>query len=261
MSTHNKRSASVKELHHLKRNDITGFTTVRLLASTAILSILLSCTTLAQDSTMSAKIDSLLYYQNKVLEMQKKIYSEVAQYKEPLEGKKYGIEFNPAYLLASISQSYLVLSGGFSFFNIDRGAEIALPLFIQSGKMGDESNNSKLLQLNQDVIYRKFLGLHQDGFYIEGGVRYTHVSQENSYYNYYASGPYWRTWNDTRTSDRIGAMFGIGYRYFSYSGIYWGASIKYGAYFSSDKQSYDGLLFDDGRTIFDVELLKFGIAF
>jgi len=225
------------------------------------LTILYSCTAMAQDSTMSTKLDSLLYYQNKVLEMQKSIYSEVVLYKEPLAGKKYGIEFNPAFLLVSISQSSLILSGGFSLFDVNRGAELAFPIFIQSGEMGDQSNDSKLFHYDQDFLYRKFLGRHQDGFFIEGGARFTHNSQEYSTYHYGTGMIYGWLSKETRSSNKFGAMFGIGYRYFSYSGLYWGASLKFGTYFSSDDQTYRGVWFGNGKTIVDIELLKFGIAF
>lgn len=228
-----------------------------------ILTILLSCAAMAQDTTMNAKLDSLLYYQNKVLEMQKRIFSEVVQYKEPLAGKKYGIEFNPAFLLGSLSQSYLVLSGGFSMFDINRSAEIAFPFYFQSGKAGDQSNNSKLIQYNQDVLYRKFLGQHQDGFFIEGGVRYTHINEDysNFHYSWSPAGYYYSVSQATRSSNKVGGMFGIGYRYFSYSGLYWGTSLKFGAYLSSDEESFDGVWLYPGKTIIDVELLKFGVAF
>jgi hypothetical protein len=56
-------------------------------------------------------------------------------------------------------------------------------------------------------------------------------------------------------------MFGIGYRYFSTSGFYWGTSIVYGAYFSADERTIQGVTLDDTKTILDLEILKFGFAF
>jgi hypothetical protein len=230
-----------------------------------ILIVLLSGAAMGQDSTMQAKMDSLLYYQKKVLELQQQVYSEVAQYKEPLEGKNYGIEFNPAFLLYGLSagsKSCIIVSAGFSLFNVNRGAEVAFPIFIQSGELGDGSGYSSLFLYNQDAIYRKFLGRHQDGFFIEGGLRYTHISEDFPNY-YYPGGSYYyydvRT--ETRSSDRVGMMFGIGYRYFSYSGIYWGMSLKCGTYFSPKSVGYNGVMLFGEKTILDIELLKFGVAF
>jgi hypothetical protein len=45
------------------------------------------------------------------------------------------------------------------------------------------------------------------------------------------------------------------------SGFYWGTSLKLGAYFSSEDQGFDGAWLYNGKTIFDMELLKFGVAF
>jgi hypothetical protein len=196
-----------------------------------------------------------------MLSQQDKIYDEVARYKEPLENKKYGIEFNPAYLLVSSSHSYMVLSGGFSFFNADRHAEIACPIFYQNG-MSENSGNHELTIWNQDVVYRKFLGQHQDGFYIEGGFRYTHIrGEEGGNITLFGISLFPSSSAPIITTDKVGAMFGIGYRYFSSSGIYWGISFVWGAYFSSDERTIQGVIGDDTKTILDIEILKFGIAF
>jgi hypothetical protein len=191
---------------------------------------------------------------------QEKIYDEVVRYKEPLANKRFGIEFNPAYFLVSNSQSYLILSGGFSFFDVDRHAEVACPIFFQSGTSKNISGRDLTLW-NQDVIYRRFLGQHQDGFYISGGVRYTHIKGEleNGFSVFGMS--LFSSPSDVVTVDKLGAMFGIGYRYFSSSGLYWGMSVVYGTYFSSDERDIKDVLMDDTRTILDFEILKFGIAF
>ena len=200
-----------------------------------------------QDSTRNAKIDTLLLYQKKMSIEQEKIYDEIVRYKEPLANKKYGIEIDPAYLLASSARSYFVLTGGFSFFDVDRHAEIACPFFYQRGTI-DNSGSSKFTAWDQDLLYRNFLGLHQDGFYLQGGLRFTHLSGDAE-----TSSPI--------TIDKLGAIFGIGYRYFSTSGLYWGTSIVYGAYFSGDETTIEATTTDDSKTIIDIEILKFGYAF
>jgi hypothetical protein len=220
-----------------------------------------SCTIKAQDSTGNAKIDSVLYYQKKMLSQQEKLYNEVVRYKEPLENKKFGIEINPAYMLLSSARSYFVLSGGFSFFDIDRHAEIACPIFYQNGA-GKNSGVHELTLWNQDIVYRKFLGQHQDGFYLEGGLRYTHIKGESNDgvsilgISLFSTSP-----TSIITTDKLGGMFGIGYRYFSISGFYWGTSLVVGAYFSADERTIQGIILDDTKTIFDFEILKFGYAF
>ena len=226
-----------------------------------ILVFLYSVVLIAQDSTNNAKLDTVLLFQKKMSSQQDKIYDEVVRYKEPLENRNYGIEFNPAYFLVSNSRSYLVLSGGFSFFNAERHAEIACPFFYQSGT--DENSGTHELTLwNQDIVYRKFLGQHQDGFYIEGGIRYTHIrGEQSSGISIFGVDLFTPSSVQIITTDKAGAMFGIGYRYFSSSGIYWGISFVWGSYFTADKRPIQGVLGDDTRTILDVEILKFGYAF
>ena len=231
---------------------------------TIIIVLLVACAcpvvVVAQDSTANAKLDTVIQYQKQMSEQQSKIYNEVVRYKEPLEGKKYGIELNPAYLLASSARSYLVVSGGFSLFDVDRQAEIAFPLFYQSGTSSKDGD--PLTLWNQDIVYRRFLGQHQDGFYICGGIRYTYIrgSEENGFSLFgttiYSLGP-----SAEITTSKIGAMFGIGYRYFSSSTFYWGTGLVYGAYFSDDERDIKGVYPDDTKTILDFEILKFGVAF
>ena len=214
----------------------------------------------AQDTTAHAKLDTVIQYQKKISDRQEKIYDEVVRYSEPLENKRYGIELNPAYFLTSASHSYVVLTGGFSMFDIDRGAEIAFPFFFQSG--ADKKSSSRTLTLwNQDIMYRRFLGQHQDGFYLTGGLRYTHIRGELENGMSLFGVSIFSTQGPIITTDKVGGMFGIGYRYFSTTGFYWGTSIVYGAYFSADERNIKNVLLDDTKTIFDIEILKFGIAF
>ncbi|HVN49708.1 MAG TPA: hypothetical protein VMU30_12915 [Bacteroidota bacterium] len=220
---------------------------------------LLSFTLKAQDSTNNAKLDTLLFYQKKISTQQENIYNEVVRYREPLENKKYGVEFNPAYFLVSCANSYTVFSGGFSFFDVDRHAEIACPIFYQSGT---NKGAHPLTLWNQDIDYRKFLGQHQDGFYIEGGVRFTHIKGEaGGDLSLLGLSLFPSSSAPMITTDKLGAKFGIGYRYFSSSGFYWGISLVYGAYFSADERTIQGVTFDDTKTILDIEILKFGYAF
>ena len=213
----------------------------------------------AQDSTANAKLDTVIQYQKKMSQQQGEIYNETVRYKEPLANKSFGIELNPAYLLVSASRSYFVLSGGFSFFDIDRHAEIACPIFYQSGT---PNKSYELTLWNQDIIYRRFLGEHQDGFYISGGMRFTYISGEHATNGIDLLGTnLFATNYEMITTRKLGGMFGIGYRYFSSSGFYWGTSIVYGAYFSADEREIKGVTLDDTKTILDFEILKFGFAF
>lgn len=214
----------------------------------------------AQDTTAHAKLDTVIQYQKQISGQQEKIYDEVVRYKEPLENKRYGIELNPAYFLVSTSRSYVVLTGGFSLFDVDRNAEIAFPFFYQNGAAKNSPGRTVTLW-NQDIMYRRFLGQHQDGFYLTAGIRYTHIRGEQENGITFLGASLFSTQGPIITTDKAGAMFGIGYRYFSTSGFYWGTSIVYGAYFSEDERDIKNVLLDDTKTIVDIEILKFGIAF
>jgi hypothetical protein len=210
----------------------------------------------AQDTTTNAKLDTVISLQRQTLELQQKTYGEV--YSEPLANKSFGIEFNPAYLLLASTSDYLILSGGFSLFSVDRSAEIAFPVFYQSGTR--KSDSHPLTFVNLDATYRRFLGRHQNGFYISGGVRYAYIKGEEG--SWIADLFLPETQNPIITTQKFGAYFGIGYRYFSESGIYWGTSIIVGRYFTDDTRDIRGVSpLETGKGILDFELLKFGIAF
>ncbi|MEI7812191.1 MAG: hypothetical protein WCJ01_07170 [Ignavibacteria bacterium] len=216
-----------------------------------LFAILLAASTRAQDTTtVNARLDTVIQYQKQMQYQQEKIYNETARYKDPLKNKKYGFELNPALLLISVTNNYFAVSGGFSLFDVDRNAEIAFPFYIQNGEGG--GSDKRLFVWDQDIVYRRFLGQHQDGFYISGGLRLSYVDYEGN-----NSG--WQNTSDNRM--RLGAMFGIGYRYFSSSGLYWGVSISYGSFFAEGNTVIFGTVTNGGRLIFDMELFKFGIVF
>ena len=219
---------------------------MKLFLSGIIILILFSVPVKAQDSTNRAKLDTILLIQKWILAHQDQIYSEVVQNKEPLKNKVMGIEFNPAFFLVSAVNSYTIISGGLSLFAIDRHAELALPFYYQQGT---EYGNNAVTLWNQDILYRRFLGQHQDGFYLECGFRYTHLRLSDYGQNTFLGINVLTT--SSLSSDKAGALFGIGYRFFSNSGLYWGISLAYGTYFSEDHND----------TIIDIELLKFGYAF
>jgi len=205
--------------------------------------IILCSVALAQEE---AKLDTVLQNQDKMLQNQAKILHQVT-YVDPLEGKHFGIEFSPALLLVSLGNNDLTLSGGFSLFNMAPQAEIAFPFYYRSYDP-DQS------LLTADAQYRLFFSKRR-GFYASAGLRYARITDEERY-----------DWdNDERgdlvTVDKFGAHFGIGYRYFSKIGLYWGTSIILGTYFSDDTDKIDDIYMDAGKFLIDIELLKIGYAF
>ena len=202
----------------------------------------------------NSKIDS-------IYQVVKKLYKE--QKKDPLQGKKYGIDFNAAYLLASLGDNVL-LSGGFSMFNAERKTEIYFPIFYVNSNSNSYNGSSSALLM--DAHYRKYLGNTLNGFYIGGLFRValvnetisTYTPSYNNNYNYY-SGSYSYS---NRDQTKIGLGFEIGGRVISYSGWYWGWSIAFGKYFGNNN-GYGGnyLLGVGDNILIDMDLLKFGYAF
>ena len=192
-------------------------------------------------------VDTLLYNQKKMLGNQKKILDEVT-YTDPLEGKRYGIEFNPArFLVSSTDDDGLVITGGLSLFSVSKSAEIAFPIYYAVG-----GYDSKVFHL--DSHYRNFLGKHRNGFYISTGIRFTILEGREGNYT-------WELSDKTSSTSRMGLTFGIGYRIFGKNGWYWGTSLFAGRYFKEVKYSLMNVGSAGNEVIIDMELLKIGRLF
>lgn len=195
--------------------------------------------------SVSSKLDSIYM-------LQKKMYSEMKN--EPLANKNIGIEFNILRLL--LIEKAVSLSGSFSFFSLDRNAEIAFPIYYS-----DPEEREDLIDLTIDCHYRYFLGNTQNGFYLSGFVRYAHLER------YLGDNDV--LWDEGKigtksTENKIGIGVGIGFRRFSYKGPYWGTSLSFGRYIIGKNNQFYGsflALDDDQKFIFDMEFFKFGWAF
>ncbi len=197
------------------------------------------------------KVDTLLDNQKKMLDNQQRILQQT-KIVDPLAGKHFGIEFNPALLLAGLGNDVLYLSGGFSLFNMAPQAELAFPIFYRNY----QNENEKLL--TADIHYRLFFNKVKRGFYASAGLRYAQLQGKEE------DGDIFGDKDDNLkqvTIHKFGAFFGIGYRYFSKIGIYWGTGLILGTYFSDDSDKIKGAFMDQGKFLFDIELLKIGYAF
>lgn len=194
--------------------------------------------------TDSAKLDS-------IYSLQKKIYTEVKN--EPLAHKTLGVEVNIVRLL--LMEESFTFSGSFSLFNLNRHAEIAFPVYYQNPK-----NPADLTEFTLDCHYRYFLGRYQNGFYLSAFTRYAYLDGTLGDDELFES----PSPGIKDTEHKLGVGVGLGYRIFSYRGLYWGASLSFGRYFIGKNNRFAGnflSLDDDESYILDVELLKFGFAF
>lgn len=104
------------------------------------------------------------------------------------------------------------------------------------------------------------MGKGQGGFYLSGSVRYNYAKGKRANFDL---GIINLSFGKTEiiTVNRFGVGFGIGYRYFSRRGLYWGTSLTVGRYFTDTNKQIDGETLIMGKGYFDIELLKFGYAF
>jgi hypothetical protein len=205
----------------------------------------------AQDKTqdslsVSSKIDS-------IYTLQKRMYNETKNM--PLANKNFGIEFNIVRLL--VIEDAVSLSGGFSLFGINRHAEIAFPIFYSNPDDPKDLNDFTI-----DCHYRYFLGNTQNGLYLSGFVRYANLK------GYFGENDSPFTDNEILnvkgSENKIGIGVGVGYRKFSYKGLYWGTSLSFGRYFIGENDKFYGSFLsydDDNKIIIDFEFFKFGWAF
>ena len=200
--------------------------------------------------TLLIKMDTLLINQGQMLVNQEKILYEV-EYIDPLEGKKIGIEFNPAGFLLASTTDEIEISGGISLFAISKTAEIAFPIYSRVG-----ANDFSLFQI--DGHYRKFTGKHRNGFYISSGVRYISITGRDGVDFF---GIPLSTSDEISQISRFGLTFGIGYRIFGNNGWYWGTSLFAGRYLTESDITISGANASDSDKIIDMELLKIGRLF
>ena len=176
---------------------------------------------------------------------------------EPLQGKKFGVEFNFPRLL-TYSKTWKTASGTFSYFDHKNRVEYAFPWMI--GVDGDSDSvahggRGELKIKNFDFHYRKFLGEQMNGFYLSGFGRLTHLDGKLEAENAF------------QKTLKFGLGVGLGYLLFPKNQrFYWGAGLIVGRYLGNQNDIYnhggvEWLDFDDLPIIIDVEFLKFGYAF
>jgi len=211
-----------------------------------------------------SKIDSIYLTQKQMRNIQQKLYKTLRN--KPLQDKKYGIEINILRLLFFGTNNVFfnhTLSGGISFFNIDRHAEIAFPFYYSHPEFNWDDDweveEDKLQQFTLDCHYRRFLGNTQNGFYISGFIRYANLRGYEGYCYYWGDDNHKKS-----TENKLGVGIGVGYRKFSYKGFYWGTSLNLGRYIIGENDKFKGEFFEydnDNEVVYSFELLKFGWAF
>ncbi|MCD6233516.1 MAG: hypothetical protein J7K63_00540 [Candidatus Marinimicrobia bacterium] len=163
--------------------------------------------------------------------------------KDSLDKKRYGVEINMAGLLMSTTGD-IWITGTFTRFNVTNFLEIAFPYqYINE-------TETKYQAVIFDIQPRFYLQEKQEGIYLSVNFRYA---------NEYGKG---QLSNRMRSINRYGPAFGVGARYFSEYGLYWGWSFYVGIYVFD---SYEELEKDEIGLTRDrygnIELLKFGFYF
>jgi hypothetical protein len=178
----------------------------------------------------------------------------------PLEGRKYGVEFNFPRAIA-FSKDWKSMSGTFSYFNHRKNAEIAVPWMITKEGRGEDA----LLVSSVDLHYRHFLNSELNGFYLSAFTRLANYDGTTYSNNDYAYGGDNYKGKKKETNVRVGVGVGLGYRLFpEKSRIYWGAGFAIGRYLDYGDTKYINEDFGSELgtpLIVEAELLKFGYAF
>ncbi|HIO97357.1 MAG TPA: hypothetical protein EYG71_05465 [Leucothrix sp.] len=192
-----------------------------------------------------------------------------SHYAEPIQGRKYGVEFNIPRVLI-YGKDWKSMSGTFSYFNHNNKTEIAFPWLIAKYGRGDEA----LLTKSIDIHYRKFLDDELNGFYLSGFARLSNFDGQT-----YSSGTHtvdteFGTNQERNTEQlsktRFGVGVGIGIRLFPKNKrMYWGTGLIIGRYLDDKEYNFvnegsnsaPGPFADHTSVIIDVELLKFGYSF
>lgn len=212
------------------------------------------------DAREGASLERMEGKLDKVLDISTQ--SKKAFIDQPLGARQHGIELN-LFRFLLWDEGEKSMSGTYSRFDTDKNVEIAMPFMYSSGPQDeyfwdDDPAIGDLESYTVDLHYRKYLGHRLEGFYLSGFSRLAHLNGtlEASSAGFYDKG----------SETKLGVGFGIGYRVFSPSGLYWGMSLSLGryltgesdAFLSSDSSSAD---LDDESLIVDVEFFKFGYAF
>lgn len=223
----------------------------------SIILILISIQSVAQteqEQKIQAKLDSLILMQKQLKSMQQDIYNSTV-YVDPLKDKRFGIEVNPMSFFAGN------FTAGLQLFDLDRTAEFSIPIsYYHPIKFFDSTDDE--YEFSVDLQYRKFPGEHQNGFWFGGGVRYTLANElvrDSKYINSGYGYGYYDYTSHLEKKSYFGIMTGIGYRYYTQSGFYWGCSFSAGRYFNVHESTEDY----NYRTpyFYDLELLKIGFTF
>lgn len=185
---------------------------------------------------------------------------------EPSEDYAVGIEINPLRLIRpaviqssgdDVEQGQEVV-GGVSLFLPEQEAEIAIPIMYGTYQMAGDSSQI----LNIDLHFRKFVDHAQEGLYYSAVVRYVRLSGTVTV-NPPEFGDPTRNYDYQDITHRLGIGAGMGYRYVSDWGFYWGISFSLGGYAIGDGKSYtgSGLMWDQSALFADIELFKIGYKF
>jgi len=175
--------------------------------------------------------------------------------------KPVGVEVNLFRLLA-LSNDHKTFSGTLSYFDRANNIEIAIPVYAESTL---DMANKQFRTASVDIHLRKFMNQQLSGVYISGFTRGAALQGTVNENWSWLDGLQGATAKQKRAF-KLGVGVGVGYRAFSDSGLYWGASFSAGRFLTQNNDQFisNDILFgasNDAEYIFDIEFLKFGYAF
>jgi len=174
--------------------------------------------------------------------------------------KSWGVELNPLSILSLLVQdeedSSKFFSGTLSYFDNENGVEIAIPIFYIQEEYWGNYRDHNTYNTNIGIDYRKFLHNKTKGLYYGGFAMYSYLDGKLK--------------NDSRYArvDKLGIGAEVGFRLMNSDSewsIYWGPSIRLGAYLTPHNNIFQedtfGMEFYDKRFFVDIDFMKIGLRF
>ncbi len=154
-------------------------------------------------------------------------------------GKKMGVAVNPVLALFEWG------SGEVNFWNIDKNAEINIPIQFTHNPFFVDDDNTDVTYFSTGVNYRRFFSEKQKGFFLQAGWKFDYGTASDGF--------------ESASGSAHSLLFGMGFRVISKNGVFWGAGINIGRMWGSLKEANGEIARGSGPTL-DIDLFKFGYA-
>ena len=159
-------------------------------------------------------------------------------------GKDMGVAINPVGVL------FNWVSAEVNLWQIDRTAEINIPIQYMHNPFGLEDDDYDLNIFAIGVQYRKFFSERQEGFFVQAGWQYANFGVDGK-----------EEFNNRSSDGNVNSiLFGLGYRIISQSnGLFWAAALSAGKSWGTIEDPDGGEISGSGFA-YDIDFFKIGYS-